>query len=98
MNKSGIQDLMDKQRFKPQHIQKALIENDAPGNWASIQNVYNLVKGNTTPKDPYAYLVLSRLLNVDVEVILMRYTDVKNKVKAAIEKQDVDTDSVDWSW
>jgi hypothetical protein len=97
MNKSGIQDLMDKQRFRSQHIQKALLEAGAPGNWKSIQNVYNLVKGTTTPKDPYVYVVLSNLLMVDIDVILYRYTSARKKTEAAA-KQEIDLSDSAFNW
>lgn len=87
---------MDKQRFQPKHIQKALLENDVPGNWKSIQNVYNLTKGITIPRDPYAYIVLANLLNVDIEVVILRYSLVKKSIGKAVEKKDVSFDSLDW--
>jgi hypothetical protein len=96
MQKSGIKDLMDKQRFMPKHIQKALLENDVPGNWKSIQNVYNLIKGTTGSRDPYAYVVLANLFNVDIEVIIYRYTQVRKTIEKAVEKKDVSFDSLDW--
>lgn len=96
MNSSGIKDLMDRQRFQTKHIQKALLENDVPGNWKSIQNVYNLTKGFTVPRDPYAYIVLANLLNVDVDVVILRYSLVKKKIGKAVEKEDVSFDSLDW--
>lgn len=96
MNSSGIKDLMDRQRFQTKHIQKALLENDVPGNWKSIQNVYNLTKGFTVPRDPYTYIVLANLLNVDVDVVILRYSLVKKKIGKAVEKEDVSFDSLDW--
>lgn len=96
MNKSGIKDLMDKHRFQPKHIQKALLENDVPGNWKSIQNVYNLVKGITVPRDPYAYIVMAKVINVEVEVVIYRYTQVRKNIEMAVEKKDVSFDSLDW--
>lgn len=96
MNNSGIKDLMDRQRFQSKHIQKALLENDVPGNWKSIQNVYNLTKGFTVPRDPYAYIVLANILNVDVEVVILRYSLVKRNIEKAVEKKDVSFDSLDW--
>ena len=96
MDKNGIKDLMDRQRFQPKHIQKALLENDVPGNWKSIQNVYNLIKGTTASRDPYAYIVLANLLNVDVEVVICRYTQVRKDIEKAVENKDVSFDSLDW--
>lgn len=96
MNKNGIKDLMDKQRFQPKHIQKALLESNVPGNWKSIQNVYNLIKGNTSSRDPYTYIVLARVLNIDVEVVILRYTEVRKTIQVAVDKEDVNFDSLDW--
>lgn len=97
MNKSGIQDLMDAQRFKPQHIQKALLETGAPGNWKSIQNVYNLIKGATNPKDPYVFIVLSNLLKVELELIIYRYTSSRKKMDDSLKREADLSDSV-FNW
>lgn len=96
MNKNGIKDLMDRQRFQPKHIQKALLESDVPGNWKSIQNVYNLIKGITSSRDPYTYIVLAKVLNVDVEVVICRYTQVRKTIQVAVEEKDVNDNSFDW--
>jgi len=100
MNKNGIQDLMDKQRFRPQHIQKALLQSGVPGNWSSIQNIYNLTKGITTPKDPYVYIVLANTLNVEIEIIIMRYTQARKTTSQSASLKDVDTalndSTLDW--
>lgn len=99
VRKTGILDLMEKQRFKPQHVQKALLEYDTPGNWSSIQNIYNLVNGNTRPKDPYVYVILANLLNVDLELIINRYTSVRKKIAESTEPSTINTqeaDAFDW--
>lgn len=96
MNNSGIKDLMDRQRFQTKHIQKALLENGVPGNWKSIQNVYNLTKGFTVPRDPYAYIILANLLNVEVEVVILRYSLIKKSIEEAVDKKDVSFDSLNW--
>lgn len=97
MNRSGVQDLMEKHRFRAQHIQKALLEAGTPGNWKSIQNVYNLVRGLTTPKDPYVYIVLSNILMVDIDVILYRYTSARKKVEPSIRQEfDLSDNAFNW--
>jgi hypothetical protein len=96
MNKNGIKDLMDSQRFRPQHIQKALRDSSAPGNWDSIQNVYNLIKGNNLPKDPYVYVVLANTLNVDVTTVIMRYTTARVDINNTLSKKHDAEDAFNW--
>ena len=74
MKAKGIKDLMMKDRFQAKHIAKTMIDNGAPGSWGSIQNIYNLMSGDIVPKDPYVFIVLSRMLNVELHDILMRYS------------------------
>ena len=86
MESKGIVDIMAKQRYKAKHIQEALISNGADGEWDSIQNIYNLVKGRVRPRDPYVYIVLSSLLQVDIDLILYRYSSHKKTVNDAVNK------------
>lgn len=74
MEVKGIKDLMLKDRFQAKHIAKTMIDNGAPGNWSAVQNIYNLMSGDIVPKDPYVFIVLSRMLNVELHDILMRYS------------------------
>jgi len=70
----GIKDLLDEQRYRIQHLQDELIKQNVPGsNWYSYQNVYNLVNG-AYPNDAYVFVFLSDFLNIDVKIILMRYS------------------------
>jgi hypothetical protein len=80
MNNAGIKDLLDRGRFKPKHVSKALIDKGVPGNWECYQNVYNLIKGASVPKDAYVYIVLADLLDVDVRIVLSRYSALLNTV------------------
>lgn len=73
----GIKDLMDDKRYTLKHIQQALVNQDVPGNWLSTQNVYNLMNGNTIPRDAYVYIFLSDFLHEDIRKILSRYTKKK---------------------
>lgn len=81
--KKGVKDLMKEKRFSFGHLQKALMEREVPGNWDTYQNVYNLING-TTPRDAYAYIVLSDLMDVDLRTILLRYSAVEDNVKKSV--------------
>ena len=77
MKKEGIKELMDKQRYRPSHMQKSLIEKEVPGSWtgrSGLQNVYNLIEGRVMPKDGYVFIFLSEFLQVSLREILMKYT------------------------
>jgi len=75
--KKGIKDLMNEKRYTLKHIQQALVKDNVPGNWLSSQNVYNLINGNTVPRDAYVYIFLSDFLSEDIRKILSRYTSKK---------------------
>ncbi len=74
MDKRGIKDILEDNRYSLKHIQKALIDREIPGNWMSTQNVYNLINGNTIPRDGYVYIFLSDFLNTDIRKVLCRYS------------------------
>jgi hypothetical protein len=77
MNKvRGIRDLMESQRYKIKHLSKALKDGGVPGNWDSTQNLYNLANGDVVPKDAYAYVIMAKMLDVDVPTILNRYSAI----------------------
>jgi hypothetical protein len=77
MNKArGIRDLMESQRYKIKHLSKALKDGGVPGNWDSTQNLYNLANGEVVPKDAYAYVIMAKMLDVDVGTILNRYSAI----------------------
>ena len=77
MNKArGIRDLMESQRYKIKHLSKALKDGGVPGNWDSTQNLYNLANGEVVPKDAYAYVIMAKMLDVDVSIILNRYSTI----------------------
>lgn len=78
-NGKGIKDLMEQQRYSIKHIQKALVDSEVPGNWLSTQNVYNLINGNTIPRDPYVYIFISDFLGEELRKIIYRYTDKKTR-------------------
>jgi hypothetical protein len=77
MSKKGIKDLLLNRSIKTKGLQEALLNEKLGGNWESIQNVYNLINGNVTPKDPYAYIFLAELLDESVRSIIMRYTNAR---------------------
>lgn len=86
MGTRGIKDLLDTHGLSVRSIQEALVQEKIPGNWLSSQNVYNLVNGNTVPRDAYVYIFLSEFLQADVRKILSRYTK-KNQV--LVKEQDL---------
>lgn len=96
MENKGISDLMDNQRYKAKHIQEALINSGVEGDWDSIQNIYNLVKGRVRPRDPYVYIVLSSLLSVDLDLIIYRYSSNKKKVQEAVNTSSTDIYYTNW--
>lgn len=94
----GVKDFMERERFAPRHISKALIEKNVPGNWDSYMNIYNLVNGISVPRDAYVYIVLSDILNVDLKTVLYRYSEIMptsafEKLKLTDQSQ---SNSVDW--
>lgn len=101
MNKvRGIRDLMESQRYKIKHLSKALKDAGVPGNWESTQNLYNLANGDVVPKDAYAYVVMAKMLDVDVPTILNRYSTItivneeafNHKVVEANVSRDIELD------
>jgi len=70
----GIKDIMDRKRYRPMDLRKAFRESNVPGNWKGYQNIYNVISGICAPKDPYAYVVIAKLLDEDVETIILRYS------------------------
>jgi hypothetical protein len=72
----GVQDLFDRNGLQWKNVAAELIKHNVPGNWHRPQNVYNLVKGFISPKDAYVYVVLSKMFNVDISIILNRYSAV----------------------
>lgn len=92
MNNIGVKDLLERGRFKAKHVSQALIEKGVPGNWDCPQNVYNLINGTSVPRDAYTYIVLSDLLNIDLRIILSRFSSLSNNFKS----QSQDSDGVDW--
>ena len=55
MEMKGVKDLMERERYRPRHVQEKLIEHNVIGNWESIQNVYNLINGKVVPRDAFIY-------------------------------------------
>lgn len=90
----GIKDFMKRERFEPRHISKAFMDKNVPGNWESYMNIYNLVNGNSVPRDAYVYIVLAELLNVDLKIILMRYSDVTMTEEES--KSNAVSQGMDW--
>jgi hypothetical protein len=86
MDRKGIKDLLDAHGSSVKSIQEALVHERIPGNWLSSQNVYNLVNGNTIPRDAYVYIFLSEFLQVDVKKILSRYT---RKTQVLVREHDL---------
>jgi hypothetical protein len=83
MERQGIREMMDKQRYRPTHLQEAMISKNVPGNWSGrsgLQNVYNLIEGRVMPKDAYVFVFLSEFLNERLRDILMRYTRKEQEV------------------
>jgi hypothetical protein len=71
---TGIKDLLDDQRYRVSHLQSELVRQDIPGsNWSSYMNVYNLVNG-CYPNDAYTFIFLSEFLNLDINIIISRYS------------------------
>lgn len=87
--REGIKDLMERNRYRAKHLQKALIEGGVDGNWSIIQNVYNLINASVVPKDGYLYVFLSEFLSVDLKTVVMRYAKTE-KSKDAFEDDDGD--------
>jgi hypothetical protein len=68
----GIKDLIQTSQTE---FAKELIERDAKGNWYSSMNVSNLILGKAKPKDPYTYVIISEILNVELEEIIKRFSN-----------------------
>jgi hypothetical protein len=94
---TGIKDLLEDQRYRISHIQNELIKQGIPGsNWTSYMNVYNLVHG-CYPNDAYTFVFLSELLNIDINVIISRYS-MRNAssigASRSVEKKEVSTEDI----
>jgi hypothetical protein len=72
----GIKDILENQRWQTKHLMSELKSNNVPGNWESYQNIYNLVDGSVKPKDPFVYIVLSKMFKMKVEEVIERYSDI----------------------
>lgn len=72
----GIKDLMEINRYQTKHLAEKLKEEGVPGNWDLKQNIYNWMGGLHRPKDPYVYVVLSRMFNISIEDVILRYSEV----------------------
>ena len=84
MKKTGLRDLMDENRYRPSHLQEALIKNNIPGRWEGAsgkQNVYNLIDGKVMPKDGYVFIFLSTFLSKTTDEILKRFSKKEDKTK-----------------
>lgn len=73
----GIKDLLWQQGYKPSALQKRLLDSGVPGSWSTIQNVYNLINGDVRPKDAYVFIVIADLLDIGLEDVLMRYSEIQ---------------------
>ena len=94
---TGIKDILDDQRYRIGHLQSELVKNDIPGsNWSSYMNVYNLVHG-CYPNDAYTFVFLSELLNIDINVIISRYS-MRNVssigASRSVEKKSISTEDI----
>ena len=87
--KKGIKDLMDVKRYTAKHLREALQERNVPGNWDTYQNVYNLISG-CLPRDAYAYIVISDLLDEDLRSIITRYSSVEDNVMQFVREETTD--------
>jgi hypothetical protein len=95
----GIKDIVKSQRWGTKHLMDALNESRVPGSWSSYQNIYNLVDGNVKPKDPGVYIVLSRILNVSIEEIISRYSDVDFTPQSTIDESEevaIENKTINW--
>jgi len=94
----GIKDLLDEQRYRIPHLQDELIKQGIPGsNWHSYQNVYNLVHG-AYPNDAYTFLFLAEFLNLDINIIISRYSERNSSAigasKRESKKKEVETEDL----
>ena len=94
----GIKDLLDEQRYHIPHLQDELIKQGIPGsNWHSYQNVYNLVHG-AYPNDAYTFLFLAEFLNLDINIIISRYSERNSSAIGASrresKKKEVETEDL----
>lgn len=94
----GVKDLMDHMRYQPKHLKKKLKESNTPGNWDSYQNIYNLINGLSTPRDPYVYIVLSRMLDVSVETILYRYSTITEMEETEEVDSPNEESEINWNY
>lgn len=94
----GIKDLLDEQRYRVGHLQEQLIKKGIPGsNWNSYQNVYNLVNG-AYPNDAYTFLFLAEFLNIDINIIISRYSERNSSTiglsRRESKKKEVETEDL----
>ena len=94
MKKTGLRDLMDENRYRPSHLQEALLKNNVPGRWEGVsgkQNVYNLIDGKVMPKDGYVFIFLSNFLNKATDDILKLYS-----IRVEEKEKYQDGSEIDW--
>jgi hypothetical protein len=94
---TGIKDLLDDQRYRVSHLQSELVKQDIPGsNWSSYMNVYNLVNG-CYPNDAYTFIFLSEFLNLDINIIIGRYSMRNTSSIGAskdVNKKEISTEDI----
>lgn len=94
----GVKDLLYEQRYRVPHLQDELIKQGVPGsNWNSYQNVYNLVNG-AYPNDAYVFIFLAEFLNIDVNIIISRYSERNSSTigtsRREVKKKEVETEDL----
>jgi hypothetical protein len=83
-SKLGVSDLMLSKRLRVSDVQSVLKKTGTPGNWESYQNVHNLLHGRM-PRDASAFIVLAKIFEVELEVIVSRYSAVLDKIEIDFE-------------
>ena len=85
----GVKDLMKLNRYQTKHLADELKSAGVPGNWDLKQNIYNWIGGTHRPKDPYVYVVLSKMFNISTEEVILRYSGVEGSSSTVERKEEV---------
>ena len=85
----GVKDLMTLNRYQSKHLADELKKAGVPGNWDLKQNIYNWIGGDHRPKDPYVYVVLSKMFNISTEEVILRYSGVESSPSTTEDEKEI---------
>ena len=85
--KQGIIDLIKESKYTQKEIAKMMQDDSVPFK-PGRQNFYNFVYGKFRSTDPYVYIWMSRLLNIPLEDMIMRYSTMEEMEVIQVEPKE----------